>query len=261
MIYFRQDSRKSILNQKSNAGSGENPVFRPGKNWLDRLDYLGNNLISETNVQLNDGGGMARELTEKQRRVLNYIRRELEERGYPPTIREINREVGLGGPNSVKKILDSLERKGHIRRRARQSRAIELIGPSRPEQVMVPLVGRVAAGSPVLAEENIEGYYSLDRDLCRCRNPFLLRVRGDSMREAHILDGDLVLVRPQAEAENGEIAVVMVGDEATVKRLFKEPGRIVLKPENPEMQPIVIAAQEAAAVSVLGKVIAVLRYL
>ncbi len=206
---------------------------------------------------------MTKELTINQRRTLQFIHESLQDKGYPPTVREINQAVGLSGPCSVKKVLDSLERKGHIRRRARHSRAIELTEPllRRADIVRTPLVGRVRAGQPTPAVEDIEDYYDLDTNLCRCENPFLLRVQGDSMQDAHITDQDLVLVRPQDTAENGDIVVALIEDEATVKRFFRERDRIVLKPENSSMSPIVISEADGVSVTIAGKVTAVLRRL
>ena len=204
---------------------------------------------------------MTKGLTKKQEQVLQYIGSYLEERGYPPSIREISQALALSGPHSVKKMLDSLERKGRIRRHARRSRAIELIGPRQAGFIQVPLAGRVRAGQPALAVEDIEDYYSLDRDFCRCDDPFLLRVQGDSMQDVHITDGDLVLVRPQPMADNGDIVVALLAEEATVKRFFREQDRIVLKPENSSMKPLIIKAEDDAPVSIAGKVVAVLRQL
>ena len=164
-------------------------------------------------------------LTRKQERVLGFLRDFLHHKGYPPTVREIANYLGLSGPHSAKRFLDMLEQKGYIRRLAKRSRAIELIDtPSSaiPATRMVPLVGRVRAGMPLLAEENIDGTIALDRSIARWDNLFLLRVVGESMIGAHIADGDLALVKPQPTVYNGEIAVVLIQDEATIKRFYKK---------------------------------------
>ncbi len=201
---------------------------------------------------------MKERLTRKQERVFSFLTKHLKERGYPPTVREIAESLGLAGPNSAKKFLDIIERKGYIRRIPGSSRAIEITGYSLPSARtrMVPVVGRIAAGSPVLAVENIEESMALDRSLVRWKDAFLLRVRGDSMIDDHIQDDDLVLIRPQPSVENGEIAAVLLEDEATVKRFFRKKGHIVLRPGNPAMKPLMIKKGE---VRVIGKVEGVIR--
>jgi repressor LexA len=177
---------------------------------------------------------MKEKLSTKQERVFSFLMEYLRERGYPPTVREIVDNLELAGPNSAKKFLDILERKGYIRRSPGSSRAIEIIGYSllSVRTRIVPVVGRIAAGRPVLAVENIEDRVALDTSLARWKEVFLLRVQGDSMIEAHIQDNDLALVRPQPVVENGEITVVLIGEEATIKRFFRRKNHIVLKPEN-----------------------------
>lgn len=201
---------------------------------------------------------MKEKLSRKQERVFSFLMEYLRERGYPPTVREIVDNLGLAGPNSAKKFLDILERKGYIRRSPGSSRAIEIFGYSLPSARtrMVPVVGRIAAGRPVLAIENIEGRVALDRSLARWKEVFLLRVQGDSMIDAHIQDNDLALVRPQPLVENGEVAAVLIGEEATVKRFFRRKNRVVLRPENAAMKPFVIKEGE---VRVIGKVVGVIR--
>jgi repressor LexA len=188
-------------------------------------------------------------LTARQREILDYLRRALAERSYPPTVREIGQAIGLSSSSTVQNHLNTLERKGHIRRDPSKSRAIELVErkPERRDRpgriISLPLVGQVAAGSPILAETNIEDRIDMTADLFG-EGSFLLRVRGDSMIEAGILDGDLVAVRPAKEAPNGAIVVVRVEDEetgeaeATVKRLFRDAEGFRLQPENPRYQPI-----------------------
>lgn len=198
-------------------------------------------------------------LTFKQERVFSFLKEYLNHHGYPPTVREIAKHLKMAGPHSAKRFLDMLERKGYIRRVAKSSRAIEIVGaPSSPPVRLVPIVGRVRAGSPLLALENIEGNLALDRSLARWKDTFLLRVIGESMIGAHIEDGDLALVKPQPTALNGEIVVVLLNDEATIKRFFKEQGIIRLEPANSSMKPIIIKEGEAE-VSIVGKVIAILR--
>lgn len=200
-------------------------------------------------------------LTHKQRKVFDFLCDFFALSGYPPTVREIARELKMAGPHSAKRFLDILETKGYIRKRAKSSRAIEILTrPSRLEQTpSFPIVGRVRAGHPLLAQENIEGTISLDHTLSRFKDAFFLRVTGDSMINAHIKEGDLVLVNPQPSVLNGEIAVVLLnGEEATLKRFYKEGSRIRLVPENPSMKPIVISISDTE-IRVLGKVVALVR--
>ena len=198
-------------------------------------------------------------LTRKQERVLSFLKEYLNRYGYPPTVREIAHHLKMSGPHSAKRFLDMLEQKGYIRRIAKSSRAIEIVdNPSPPLVKRVPLLGRVRAGAPLLAIENVEGTLSLDHSLARWDDVFLLRVIGDSMIEAHIKDGDLALVKPQPTAHNGEIVVVLVNDEATIKRFFKRGKTIRLEPANPSMHPLIIAAGEEN-ITIIGKVVALVR--
>lgn len=209
------------------------------------------------------------ELTNRQRQILNLISRTVAHKGYPPTVREICRAVGLRSPSTVHSHLAGLEDKGYIRRDPSKGRAIEILSgassathynhPEESETVMVPLVGRVTAGAPVLAVENIEETIPLPRQLVRSaeQDTFLLRVEGTSMVDAGILDGDLVIVRRQQHADNGDIVVALVEHEdATVKRFFREDGHIRLQPEHPTMEPII-----AHEVQILGKVVGLFRLL
>lgn len=192
---------------------------------------------------------------QNQQKILEFIRREIETKGYPPSVREICAAVGLKSTSSVHAHLNSLEKQGVIRRDATKPRALELLENPVPRGRSVPLVGKVTAGTPILAVENIEDYLVLPQDLSgRDDELFALRVQGESMIEAGILDGDVVVVRRQEFAENGEIVVAMLEDEATVKRIFYEPDRVRLQPENRHMEPIF-----AAEVSVLGRVAALIR--
>jgi len=199
-------------------------------------------------------------LTGRQRQILDFIKRQTRERGYPPSVREIGEAVGLSSSSTVHGHLARLEEKGYLRRDATKPRAIEVLDDGdraihHQRLVNVPLVGRVTAGEPILAVQNVEDYVPLPRDLAGGENTFLLTIHGDSMVGAGILDGDTVIVRPQQTAANGDIVVAMVGDEeATVKRFFKEKGGVRLQPENPVMKPIV-----SKDVRVLGKVLGLFR--
>lgn len=191
---------------------------------------------------------------ENQNKILSFIRSEIEEKGYPPSVREICAAVGLKSTSTVHAHLNNLEKKGLIRRDATKPRALEILDDSVPRGRSVPLVGRVTAGAPILAIENIEDYLTLPQGMLGRDEVFCLRVSGESMIDAGILDGDIIVVRLQSEAENGEIVVAMIDDEATVKRIFFEPPRIRLQPENRTMEPIY-----TDHVQVLGKVVALLR--
>jgi len=203
-----------------------------------------------------------KELTTTQGKVLDYLKNYFREKGFPPTLREIASHFGLKGPKGPQKTLGILERKGYLRRVPGGSRAIEILGVHTPrgQTLSVPIVGRVTAGEPILAIENIEGYINFDRSLVSSEDVFLLRVHGDSMIEAHIQDGDFALVRPQQNAENGEIVVALIEDEATIKRIFKKRDLIRLEPANPKMQPLVVKKGEKR-VTIVGKVVGIFRKL
>jgi repressor LexA len=203
---------------------------------------------------------MEKKLTSKQQRVLDFLERFIEEHGFPPTMREIATHLNLAGPDSAKKYLDILERKGVIRKTARSSRAIELIcRESSPNSVSraVPLIGRIAAGRPLLAIENIERHINIDPSIARTDGMFFLRVQGDSMIDAHIKPGDLALIRPQKQVEQGDVAVVRVGEEATLKYFFKEKNRIRLQPANRAYEPMYLYDNDD--MEVIGKVAGILR--
>jgi repressor LexA len=198
-------------------------------------------------------------LSAKQERVLSFLKKHLHDCGYPPTVREIAASLGMAGPHGAKKILDILERKGYIRKTARGSRAIDIVGSRVASPVLtVPIVGTIRAGTPLLAVENTEGSVAIDPMLARGEGLFALKVQGDSMIEASILDGDLALIRPQARVEQGEIAAVIINDEATIKYFFREKTGIRLQPANARMKPIVIREGQAE-VMLAGKVIAIIR--
>ena len=198
------------------------------------------------------------QLTDRQARILEYIRYQNKVRNYPPSVREIGEAVGLSSSSTVHNHLNQLERRGLIRRDPSKSRTVQLVqdesvDKQRRNAVSVPIVGNVAAGAPILAEQNIEDHVLLSPELAQDGN-FLLRVRGDSMINAGILDGDLVLVKPQQEATNGTIVVALVDNDATVKRFERGNGHVKLIAENPAYEPIV-----TSNVSLVGVVRGVIR--
>ena len=197
---------------------------------------------------------MKAELTKRQTEVLNFLTRHISRAGYPPTLREIARHFGIKGFSAIKKHLDALEKKGYLTRGS-GARAIEIA--DHPQSVSVPILGQVAAGKPILAEENILGTLALDRSMVRFSQTFLLKVKGDSMIEAGIMDGDHVLVKVQTVAENGEIVVALVDEEATVKRFFHRGDKIMLQPENPHHQAMTFTKGDNFRI--LGKVMGVIR--
>lgn len=204
-----------------------------------------------------------RDLTARQQQILDFIRAEIHRRGFPPSVREIGEAVGLSSSSTVHSHLAALESKGLIRRDPSKPRALEVLDYRDTERGVdyesvqaVPLVGSVAAGQPILASENIEMTLPLPASFAG-EETFILRVKGESMIEAGILDGDFVVVRQQSTASNGEIVVAMINEEATVKRFFREGSRIRLQPENSTMDPIY--ADEHVDFAVLGKVVALFR--
>ncbi len=220
--------------------------------------------------ELPDGPPDATGLTPRQRRILDVIGQALEARGYPPSVREIGERVGLTSSSSVAHQLKALEAKGFLRRDPNRPRALEVLSPHgrpreqvvdetgmgdrRPEATYVPVVGRIAAGGPILAEERVDDVFPLPRQLVGEGTLFLLEVRGDSMVDAAICDGDWVVVRQQPDAENGEIVAALLDEEATVKTFSKKGGTIRLLPQNPAYEPI-----DGTHASILGKVVTVLR--
>ena len=203
-------------------------------------------------------------LTGRQQEIWKFLTDYVDEHGYPPTVREIGEAVGLASPSTVHAHLANLERAGLIKRDPTKPRALELRRDPKTKATDVhrlPLVGEIAAGGPLLAEQNVEEYVSVPEPLAGGGEEFVLRVKGDSMVNAGILDGDLAVVRRQQSAQDGEIVVALAGadetaDEATVKRFFRESGRIRLQPENDELEPIY-----ADHVQILGKVTGVFRSL
>ena len=203
-------------------------------------------------------------LTPKQEEILNFIKQEILAKGYPPSVREICEAVTLKSTSSVHAHLESLERKGYIRKDPTKPRTIEVVDDSfnvlRSEIISIPMIGRVAAGVPLLAEENIEGYFPIPTEFMPNNEAFILTVHGNSMVNIGILDGDMIIVERKSTASNGEIVVALVADEAssepaaTVKRFYKEDGYIRLQPENDTMEPLIVNDCE-----IIGKVIGVYR--
>jgi repressor LexA len=215
-------------------------------------------------VELPDTAAGRDGLTERQRIILSEIRRTVAARGYPPSVREIGEVVGLTSPSSVNYQLKALERKGYIRRDPHRPRALEVLlpdeldvtgsGDDRPTPRYVPLVGRIAAGGPILAEEAVETVFPLPAELVGDGELFLLNVVGESMVEAAICDGDWVVVRRQPDANNGDIVAALLDDEATVKTFKRKDGHVWLLPHNPAFEPI-----DGDHCQILGVVVAVLR--
>ncbi len=203
---------------------------------------------------------MYENISAKQLKILDFIKEELYHKGYPPSVREICEAVGLKSTSTVHGHLEKLEKYGYIRRDPTKPRAIEIIDHnpyfSEKELIELPIIGKVTAGKPILAIENIEDTFTLPLDFLDINNDnsFILVVRGTSMINAGILDGDYVIVRQQNIAQNGDIVVALLGEEATIKRFFKERNYIRLQPENPDMEPII-----AKNVKILGKVVGVFR--
>ena len=191
---------------------------------------------------------------ENQKKILEFIKKEIEQKGYPPSVREICAAVGLKSTSTVHAHLNHLEAQGLIRRDSTKPRALEVLDGSHARGRSVPLVGQVTAGLPILAVENIEDYRTLPQSMLGQDEVFCLRVQGESMIEIGILDGDIIAVRTQDTAENGDIVVAMIEEEATLKRIFYEDHRVRLQPENSQMSPIY-----ADHVTVLGKLIALFR--
>jgi repressor LexA len=202
------------------------------------------------------------ELTERQKKVLKFIKKMVEDRGFPPSVREIGRALSISSLRGVTGHLDGLERKGFIKRNS-TARGIQVL--KSPEgipltdvpSVQLPLVGAIAAGAPILAEKNITDWVPVPRKLVHSNeNAFLLRVQGDSMVEDHILDGDLVIVKPQPTAQDGEIIAAVIEEEATVKRYYREGDQVRLEPANSSYSPIIVKQREFR---IAGKVIGLLR--
>ena len=198
-------------------------------------------------------------ISDKQKQILEYIKQEILNKGYPPTVRDICDAVGLKSTSSVHSHLESLEKNGYIRRDPTKPRAIEIIDDNfnlvRREVVNVPLVGQVAAGQPILADENISSYFPVPAEYMPKGQSFMLKVKGESMINAGIFDGDHIIVEQQNTARNGNIIVALMEDSATVKTFYKEDGHIRLQPENDTMDPIIVPDCQ-----ILGKVFGVFRF-
>ena len=199
-------------------------------------------------------------ISKKQQEILEYIKHEIINRGFPPAVREICEAVNLKSTSSVHSHLETLEKNGYIRRDPTKPRAIEIMDDNfnltRREMVQVPIIGRVAAGEPLLAQENIEEYFPIPAEFMPNSQTYMLQVQGESMINAGILDGDYVLVEKKETAENGDMVVALIEDGATVKTFYKEEGVYRLQPENDTMEPIIVSD-----VSILGKVIGVFRFM
>lgn len=198
-------------------------------------------------------------ISAKQKEILEYIKSQILERGFPPAVRDICEAVHLKSTSSVHSHLETLEKNGYIRRDPTKPRAIEILDDTfhllRREVTNVPIIGRVAAGEPILAEQNIQNYFPIPMEMLPNNQTFLLEVRGESMINAGILDGDMILVEERQTASDGEMIVALVEDEATVKTFYKEDGYIRLQPENDFMDPIIVDD-----VVIIGKVIGVFRF-
>ena len=198
-------------------------------------------------------------ISDKQREILEYIKAEILNRGYPPSVREICEAVKLKSTSSVHAHLETLEKNGYIHRDPTKPRAIEIVDDSfnltRREMVNVPIVGRVAAGEPILAVENIENYFPIPAEFMPNEQTFILQVKGESMINAGILDGDYILVQQQSTANDGDMVVALIDDSATVKTFYKENGHYRLQPENDFMDPIIVPE-----VMIMGKVIGTFRF-
>ncbi len=198
-------------------------------------------------------------ISPKQKEILEYIKSQILERGFPPAVRDICEAVHLKSTSSVHSHLETLEKNGYIRRDPTKPRAIEILDDSfnfmRREMVNVPIIGRVAAGEPILAEQNVENYFPIPMEYMPNNQTFMLRVKGESMVNAGILSGDMVLVEQLSTAHDGDMVVALIEDGATVKTFYKEDGHIRLQPENDTMEPIIVTD-----VQILGKVIGVFRF-
>ena len=202
-------------------------------------------------------------ISKKQSEILEYIKNEILNRGFPPSVREICEAVNLKSTSSVHSHLETLEKNGYIRRDPTKPRAIEIVDDNfnlvRRETVNVPIIGKVAAGQPLLAVENVEGYFPIPSEYMPNNKTFMLVVQGDSMVNAGIFNGDYVVVEQQPTAENGQKVVALVDDSATVKTFYKEDGYIRLQPENDAMEPIIVDPDQTF--QILGRVIGVFRFM
>ena len=211
--------------------------------------------------RINYGGWLMAygKISDKQREILEFMKNEILNKGYPPTVRDICEAVNLKSTSSVHSHLETLEKNGYIHRDPTKPRAIEIIDDNfnltRREVVNVPLIGQVAAGEPILAEENIENYFPVPAEFMPNEQSFMLKVKGESMINVGIFDGDSILVKEQNTARNGDIVVALIDDSSTVKTFYKEDGHIRLQPENDTMDPIIVED-----CTILGKVFGVFRF-
>ena len=201
------------------------------------------------------------ELTPEQYRVFTCIVRHRSETGFPPTVREIAEKLGYRSPNNVRQHLRLIEQKGYIRLLPGKARGIEIVAGTDEEGegngIEIPLVGSVAAGKPIAAIENVDNYVTLDRSIFKGEGLFALRIRGDSMIGIGILNGDIVVIRPKASAEHGEVVVVVIDGDATLKRFLKENGNVILRAENPVYSDIVLSS--TSSIQIAGKLVGVIR--
>jgi repressor LexA len=215
-------------------------------------------MIEKTSSEMKGDHMSYGKISTKQQEILNYIKDQILKKGYPPSVRDICEAVNLKSTSSVHSHLETLEKNGYIRRDPTKPRAIEICDDNfhmiRTEMVSLPVIGSVAAGQPILAEENIESYFPIPAEVVPSGESFVLKVKGDSMINVGIFDGDQVFVNACNTVRNGEMAVALVDDSATVKTFFKENGRIRLQPENDDMEPIIVDDCQ-----VLGKVFGVMR--
>jgi len=202
---------------------------------------------------------MGKGLTRRQQEILTFIQRHTDAHGYPPSVREIGQALGLTSSSTVHSHLSALEKKGYLRRDPSKPRALEILKDERDvpakKVIQLPVVGQITAGVPILAQQNIEDYFPLPQEFVRSEECFILKVRGDSMVDAGIFDGDMLVVRRQQTAKDRDIVVARMEDEATVKRFFREDGHIRLQPENPRMEPIITrdVAIEGVALAVIHR--------
>ncbi|MCJ7509181.1 MAG: transcriptional repressor LexA [candidate division Zixibacteria bacterium] len=201
---------------------------------------------------------MAELLTNRQRQILEYISDMINRKGFPPTIREIGDRFRFKSTNATRSVLAALSKKGYIKRRPLVSRGIELLRQTKASFSIVPLIGRVSAGIPILAVENIEGNFAVDKSFLPDRESFFLKVVGDSMKDAGILDGDYVLAQSQDIANKGDIVVAIIGDEANVKKYFPEKNKVRLEPANSQYGPIIVE-KNTPDFRIAGKVVGLLR--
>jgi repressor LexA len=198
----------------------------------------------------------SKEPTKRQQEVLEFIKGHLIEKAFPPTVREIACHFGFASPLSAQLHINALIKKGFLKKTPFKQRSLEIIGLKPSEDTKIPLLGTVRAGAPILAEENIEHYINIDKNLFRAKDGFALRVTGDSMIEAGILEGDIALVAPGKEARNRDIVIALIEDEATIKRFFLNRNTVTLMPENKNMEPMKFSTKD---VTIIGRVIGIMR--